>query len=139
LGGAIGRQGNYSRANACIQESIEIARQIGTPWHINGALVESGELHLRYQQLNAAMAAFSEVLTSMSNSEQDPQWIARSQYGLAQIAALRGHIIEARRLGMDSAAILETMGHHKSGEVRHWLDSLTGKKDVSDDHPSVKT
>lgn len=128
LGGAIGRQGNYSRANAYVQESVEVARQIGTPWHINGALVEWGELHLRYQQLDAAAAAFSEVPTSMSDSEQDPQWIARSQYGLAQIAALRGDITEARRLGTNSVTILETIGHHKAGEVRHWLDSLTGKE-----------
>ena len=62
---------------------------------------------------------FSEVLTLTSDSRQDPQLIARAQYGLAQIAALRGDITEARRLGTDSAAYLKPWAITKPKKLEH--------------------
>lgn len=103
---------------------MELARHLGSPWLIGNILKHWGEIHLKYQQLDAAAAAFHEVLTLTSGSRQDPQLIVWAQYGLAKIAALRGDFMEARRLGTDTLAILEAMGHHQTKEIRAWLHSL---------------
>jgi tetratricopeptide (TPR) repeat protein/transcriptional regulator with XRE-family HTH domain len=125
LGGAIGQQGDYDRANACFQEGIEVARQLGSPWLISAILRDWGDIHLKYQQLDAAAAAFNEVLTLTNSPGQDPYLIAQAEHGLAQIAALRGDLIEAHRLGTDSMKRFETLGHSKANEIRNWLQSLT--------------
>ncbi len=124
LSKAIGLQGDYDRANVYLQESMELARHLGSPWLIGNIFKHWGEIHLKYQQLDAAASAFHEVLTLTSGSRQDPQLISWAQYGLAKIAALRGDFMEARRLGTDTMAILEAMGHHKAKEIREWLHSL---------------
>jgi tetratricopeptide (TPR) repeat protein len=124
LSKAVGLQGDYPRANAYLQESIVLARHLGSPWLIGNVLKHWGEIHLKHQQLDAAIAAFQEVLTLTSGSRQDPQLIVWAEYGLARIAALRGNVSEARRLGTDCMAIFEAIGHHKAREVREWLLSL---------------
>ncbi len=132
LGKAIGQQGNYNRANACFQESIALARHQGASWYMGAALIYWGELHLKYQQLEAATVAFRKVISLNSEPEQrDLQLIAWAYYGLAQIAALHGEITEARCLGTDSLIALETIGDLKAEEVRHWLNSLPKKEDAS--------
>jgi tetratricopeptide (TPR) repeat protein/transcriptional regulator with XRE-family HTH domain len=132
LGKAIGQQGDYNRANACFQESIELARHQGASWYMGAALIYWGELHLKYQQLEAAAVAFRKVISLNSEPEQrDLQLIAWAYYGLAQIAALHGEITEARCLGTDSLIALETIGDLKAEEVRHWLNSLPKKEDAS--------
>jgi tetratricopeptide (TPR) repeat protein len=132
LGKAIGQQGNYSRANACFQESIELARRQGASWYMGAALIYWGELHLKYQQLEAATIAFRKVISLNSEPEQrDLQLVAWAYYGLAQIAALYGEMNEARCLGTDSLLALETIGDHKAKEVRQWLHSLPKKEDAS--------
>ncbi len=127
LGGAIGQQGDYSRANACFEEGVEVARHVGSPWLISAVLRDWGDIHLKYQQLDAAAAALNEVLTLTNSSGQDPYLIAQAEYGLAQIAALRGDISEARRLGTASMKTFEDLGHSKADEVSNWLQSLTEK------------
>jgi tetratricopeptide (TPR) repeat protein/transcriptional regulator with XRE-family HTH domain len=124
LGSAIGYQGDYERANACFQEGVEVSRHLGSPWLISSVLRDWGEIHLKYRQLDAATAAFQEVLALTSGSGQDPYLIAQAHYGLAQIAALRGDITEARCLGTKSLTAFEALGHHKAREVRKWLQSL---------------
>jgi len=132
LGKAIGEQGNYSRANACFQESIELARRQGASWYMGAALIYWGELHFKYQQLEAAVIAFRKVISLNSEPEQrDLQLVAWAYYGLAQIAALHGEMNEARCLGTDSLLALETIGDHKTKEVRQWLNSLPKKEDAS--------
>ena len=79
-----------------------VARQLGSPWLISSVLRDWGDIHLKYQQLDAATAAFSEVLSLTNSPGQDPYLIAQATYGLAQIAALREDITEAHRLGTDS-------------------------------------
>jgi tetratricopeptide (TPR) repeat protein/transcriptional regulator with XRE-family HTH domain len=139
LGGAIGYQGDYERANACFEEGVEVARHLGSPWLISSVLRDWGEIHLKYHQLDAATAAFQEVLTLTSDSGRDPYLIAQAHYGLAQIAALRGDITEARRLGTDSLSTFEALGHRKAEEVKVWMHSLLGKDDVSSGPPSVES
>jgi tetratricopeptide (TPR) repeat protein len=124
LGNAVGQQGDYNRANAYLQESVELARRQGALWDLGFTLATWGEIHLQYQQVEAATSAFDEVLALNNDAERDPHLLARAQYGLAQILALRGEISEARRLGQESLVTLEALKHFKAGEVRQWLHSL---------------
>ena len=132
LGKAVGEQGDYHRANACFEESIELTRRQGASWYMGAALIYWGELHLKYQQLEAANIAFRKVISLNSGPKQrDLQLIAWAYYGLAQSAALHGDITEARSLGTDSLIALETIGDSKAEEVRFWLNSLPKKEDAS--------
>ncbi len=70
LGKAVGEQGDYYRANACFEESIELARRQGASWYMGAALIYWGELHLEYQQLEAANIAFRKVISLNSGPEQ---------------------------------------------------------------------
>jgi len=134
LGSALGGQGNseaqqsafqyYEQANAYFQESLDLARSQGSPWYISKTLAEWGEIHLKYQQLNAAAATFQEVLISERNTGGDPELLARARYGLARVAAYRGKTSEAARLGLESETQFEKIGHYKAREVRNWLLSL---------------
>jgi tetratricopeptide (TPR) repeat protein/transcriptional regulator with XRE-family HTH domain len=132
LGKAVGEQGDYYRANACFEESIELTRRQGASWYMGAALIYWGELHLKYQQLEAANIAFRKVISLNSGPEQrDLQLIAWAYYGLAQSAALYDDIAGARSLGTDSLIALETIGDSKAEEVRFWLNSLSKKEDAS--------
>jgi tetratricopeptide (TPR) repeat protein len=122
LGKAIEQQGDYHRANACFEESFELARRQGASWYMGAALIYWGELHLKYHQLNAAAIAYHKVISLNSGPERDLRLIALAYYGQARIAALYGDFNEARRLGMDSLLVLETIGDHKAKEVRQWLN-----------------
>jgi tetratricopeptide (TPR) repeat protein len=128
LGATLGNQGDYHQAKACLQETVELARSLRDPRLISGTLVKWGELHLTYQQLDAAAAAFHEVLTLNSQSDRDPDLIAHARYGLAQIVALCGDITKAQLLCEESLTVLETLGHHKAEEVKLWLCLLSGKE-----------
>lgn len=127
LGRAIGQQGDYSRANACFQEGIEVARSMGSPWLISSVLRDWGDIHLKFAQLDAAAAAFNEVLSLTNSPGQDPYLIAQAAHGLAQIAALHGDITEAHRLAIDSMKAFEALGHSKAKEISVWLQSLAEK------------
>jgi tetratricopeptide (TPR) repeat protein len=133
LGATIGGQGDYSRANSYLHESVELARRHGSAWEITAALTVWGLLHLKYQQLNAATAAFDKVLTHENSMKQDPQFIAVAQYGLAQVAAQRGDVREARRLGKECLAKFEAIQHYWAAKVKDWLHSLPENEDASDE------
>ncbi len=158
LGYAIGQQREtYHRANTYFQECLEIIQQLrrDSALHlsrlIDAMYVFWGEIHLKYQYLDAATSAFAEVLQSADESEQatvgtgsaqgtiptaapvrlptptgqDPGLRAQAQYGLARIAALRGATAEAYHLGEECATTLERLGHSKAREVRQWLTTIS--------------
>ena len=125
LGGALGGQGNYEQANAAFQGSLDLAHSQSSPPHISKTLVEWGEVHLKFRQLDAADAAFQEVLIYGRTPEVDPEALACALYGLARVAALRSNIAEATRLGQESAMQFEKIEYYKAREVREWLLSLS--------------
>jgi tetratricopeptide (TPR) repeat protein len=159
LGFAIGQQGDtYQRANACFQECLEIAQQLrhggglSLPALRLSRLISTmyllwGEIHFKYQNLDAAASAFGEVLRSTDESEQEQyeqgesglgQAVALTAvmeldcglkalalYGLARIAGIRGRTADARRLGRECTTILESLGHNKAREVRQWLTTIS--------------
>jgi transcriptional regulator with XRE-family HTH domain len=86
-------------------------------------------------ELIQAAAAFHKILTA----NRDPQMTAVAQYGLAQVAALRGDVREARRLGEESLAGFEAIEHYWAEKARDLLHSLPEKEDASDETPSAKS
>jgi tetratricopeptide (TPR) repeat protein len=124
LGVTVGVQGDYAQANVLMQQGIELARARNSQWYLIAGLTYWGVLHLKYQQIDAAEAAFEEVLAIDEQKRQDPQLVAECRYGLATIAAMRGDVQRARRLGEESLATFEATKHYMVGEVRQWLQGL---------------
>ncbi len=139
LGITVGMQGDYEQANLYLQESVEIARRQHAPWHVITALTCWGLLHLRYQHIDEAAAAFQEVLAIDKNSQQDPQMVASARYQLATILARRGESAEAYRLGQESLVQFEATRNYMAGEVRRWLQGLVEKEpQLGADHPDSR-
>jgi tetratricopeptide (TPR) repeat protein len=124
LGSALGQQGDYERANRYFQESLALAHTIGSPWSIYSVLMDWGEVHLKYQQLSAAAAAFRAVLSQEKSPTGEPELIASAKYGMGRVAALRGEIGEAMQLAQESEAHFASLGHHKAAIVREWWQGL---------------
>ena len=122
LGWVAGEQGNDAQAEAYIQEGVALARQINYHWLLSALLNEQGELHLKQQRYEAAGRDFREMRDIAS--EGDPEYLGLACYGLARIEASQGNLSEARRLGQESLAILEKIGHFKAPEVKEWLNML---------------
>lgn len=118
------KQGRYAEAEAHLIEALNTARQLGIPQITCNILNEFGNLSLSQRYLKAAESYFNEVLVVASEEDRDE--VALAMYGLAQIAAFRGTINEAQRLGEDSLSRLESMGHRSTSEVRNWLETLAG-------------
>ncbi len=139
LGVTIGIQGDYEQANLYLQESLEIARSQKAPWHAITALTCWGMLHLEYQHIDAAVAAFQEVLAVDKKSKQDPLMVASARYRLAIIMAQRGEVAEAYRLGQESLVQYEATKNYMADEVRQWLQGLMAKDpQLGADHPDTR-
>jgi tetratricopeptide (TPR) repeat protein len=121
LGSVRGACGDYAGASTCFQESLELARSIGALWYISNVLTEWGNVHLKFQHIDEAFAAFQEVMNSENLAETEPVMVGLACYGLARVAALRGEHAEARRLGQQSLEQFEAIQHHKAREVAAWL------------------
>jgi tetratricopeptide (TPR) repeat protein len=118
----IRKQGDYAQAEGYFQESLALARQLGVPEITSTVLYEYGNLYLDRQQAKIAEANFLEILSTVSEGDQDLKALA--QYGLARSALIQGNTNEAWKLGDMSVTTLEEIGHRHAQEVRAWLDSI---------------
>ncbi len=124
LASTIRKQGRFEEAEAHLREALMIAKQLGIPQITCNILNECGDLSLSQNRLDTAETYFNEVLITAPEGDQDVTALAR--YGLAQVAATRGIILKARKLGGESLTSLEAMGHRSASEVRDWLENLIG-------------
>lgn len=126
LGEAVGYQGDEGRARAYFEESLRLARQFQAISGLSEVLVCWGDVHLHFQRLEEAEAAYQELLSLQASGELSPQTKARARYGLARVAGQRGEMSLARRLGQESLAAYEALGHHQAAaEVNHWMHTLS--------------
>jgi len=72
------------------------------------------------QLFDKARAAFQEML-AIETGGANQRAIGEALYGLARAAAAQGDMVEARRLGEESAGILEKIGHLTAPEIKQWL------------------
>ncbi len=121
------KQGKDTQASSYLRESLNLAQQIARPRIICICFYEYGNLYLQQKQIEAAADAFNEMLLSIP--EGDQELLALAQYGLARVAANKGNLPEAQKVGKESADILAAMGHRNAQEVRSWLDSIKVKQD----------
>ena len=124
LGLTTRKQGNYLQAEVFLQDGLTSARQLGIPQMASNALYEYGNLRLDQQRIAEAEATFREMLDATPEECQD--LVALARYGLARSAAERGDMGEARKLGEESAAILESLGHRNAQEVKDWVGGIGG-------------
>jgi len=122
MGLTLRKQGNYRKAEDYLQESLALARQLGRPDMISHALYEYGNLCLNQQRVEKGEASFREMLTTVSEGDDD--LLALANYGLARTVAVKGDLLEARKLGEMSVMTLEGMGHRNANEVRDWLNII---------------
>jgi tetratricopeptide (TPR) repeat protein len=122
LGLTIRKQGYYEQATEYLQESLKLAYQINIPQITAHVLYEYGNLSLDQQQLKTAKKTFQAMLTTAPKGSRD--LMALAQYGLARTIAAQGDIHEAQRVGTESVATLQEMGHRNAKEVNDWLKSL---------------
>lgn len=123
LGSNAQKQKKYIMAKDYLHEALELARLLGIPNIICNALYELGNLSLSLQNLQLAKAYYLEILITAPEGGQELKALA--QYGLAQIYAMQNAIYEALKLGEESMAMLESIGHRGAKDVHIWLDSLT--------------
>jgi len=126
LGQAVGYQGDEGRVRACFEESLRLARQLQAIRPLTDVLAPWGDVCLHFQRLEEAEAAYQEVLSLAVSGELDARTKARARYGLARVAGQRGEMSLARRLGQESLAAYEALGHHQmAAEVTHWMHTLS--------------
>jgi hypothetical protein len=95
---------------------------LSVPQIIANVLYEMGDFCLEQLQVEKAESIFREMLTTLREGDQD--LIALAQFGLAQVAAARGDVLQARRLAETSLGALRTREHRNASEVQDWLDTL---------------
>ena len=120
LGALYAYRGEYERANACLEDAVRLARQEKSAWLLSNALGMWGNIHLQFQNLDAATSMYQEMFTL----NVDPQLVALALYGLARVAAQRGEMSRAQQLGQESLAAFEALKHGSADEVRQWLQHL---------------
>jgi tetratricopeptide (TPR) repeat protein/transcriptional regulator with XRE-family HTH domain len=126
LGETVGYQGDEERACTYFEESLRLAQQAQAIWVLSAVLVRWGDVHLHFQRLEEAEAAYQEALSLEASGELDARTKARVRSGLARLAAQRGELSLARRLGQESLAAYEALGHQQAAaEVAHWMYTLS--------------
>ena len=114
------------RARAYFEESLRLARQAQTIRQLSEVLVRWGEVCLHFLRLEEAEAAYQELLSLQTSGELDAQTKARARYGLARVAAQRGKLPLALRLGQESLEAYKALGHQQaSAEVADFMHTLS--------------
>ncbi len=127
LGQVAFHRSDYAQATICYEQGLQLARQLGDDERISTLLCYLGKNVSLYQgNYILAEALYQEGLTIARQSGHH-EAIAVAQYDLAQVAALRGDVREARRLGEECLAGFEAIEHYWAEKVRDWLNSLPDK------------
>ncbi len=127
LGQVAFHRSDFAQATICYEQGLQLARQLGDDERISTLLCYLGKNVSLYQgNYILAKALYQEGLTIARQSGHHES-IAVAQYDLAQVAALRGDMREARRLGEECLAGFEAIEHHWAEKVRDWLHSLSDK------------
>lgn len=123
LGQTARKRRDFNEAKKYLEESMAIAHQINRPQLLSEILYIFGDLYLHLQQPRIAEETFLEMLKVIPEGSQD--LVALAQYGLARAVAIQNRVREARELGESSLAIMNTLNHRTTNEVREWLKFLT--------------
>jgi tetratricopeptide (TPR) repeat protein len=126
LGQAAMLRGQFRQANIHYQESLALARELSFLEDLGMILNQAGECFLAQDANREAAVCFEEAL-AIGRDSNLPRVLAMSLFGQARVAAARGNMAEARRLGQESHQLLQASGHKKANEVWWWLQELPGR------------
>jgi tetratricopeptide (TPR) repeat protein len=115
-------QKDIVQAEQWLQKGQQLARQLQLRPLLCRILYQWGILTLQRGQLEEATASFEEILETAS---EDARLVrAQAQYGLAQVAAIQGQIMQARQHATQALSTLEAIRHRETIQVRSWLEGL---------------
>ncbi len=126
LGYVAVKRGVFSKAEFHYQASLALARTMNFPEDLSVILNQMGECYWAQQDFIQAATYFNEAQEVAMGANLQRE-IALSLYGLARLAAQRGNVVEARRLGHESQQILQGLKHRQANEVWWWLKELPGE------------
>jgi tetratricopeptide (TPR) repeat protein/transcriptional regulator with XRE-family HTH domain len=119
---ALEQNPDASQVTTYLEEALSLARQLNQTRLLGQVLFVQGELFLKQQRIEQAAAIYREILAQGKTMPQI--WQAVAQFGLARVAAAQGHTHQARQLGVQARASLETAWASYMGKVDAWLHSL---------------
>lgn len=118
-------RGQFRSANTHYREALTLARKSGFPEDLGMILNQAGDCYLLQDAYQEAVVCYTEAL-EIANIGNFNRVGPLSEFGLAKVAAARGNVAEARRLGQQSREQLAAIGHQKANEVWWWLQELPG-------------
>ncbi len=113
--------GNYTRASACLEESIRISRQSGVARALGMAQMGFAFIALSQRDYAAARALFEKGLESFSRLG-DKHFANTMKSGLADVARREGNYTEAAALYHECLAVWREFGHR--GAIARCLECL---------------
>jgi tetratricopeptide (TPR) repeat protein/transcriptional regulator with XRE-family HTH domain len=122
------RQGKREEAEVWLTEGVNLACALLDRWRLSALLSIWGQLELARHDWGAAQRAFEEAL-KLAGQVESPERAGAACYGLAQVAAERGHLEEARQQAQESLQIFNQIGYYQAAEVQCWLEELADKSE----------
>lgn len=123
-GGLYTYQGLIERAVECIQHSLTLREQLGTPQAIAHSLSYLGRVYLHTGEYDRGLDVFQQSLT-LREQLQHPQTIAHSLFYLGRTYYLKGDLNHAINFIQKSLAIREKLGiQHEIVESLIWIGSV---------------
>ena len=114
---ALRQQGQWAAAHESYQQSLVIARELGTPWEIGTALREIGLAECDEGHCDLALKHLAEAMTVLHGLGDRPG-VIESLEGLAALAAATAAPRRAARLWGAADALQQAMGGTKSVNQR---------------------
>lgn len=126
LGRAAVLRGEHRQANGHYREALALVQELNFLEDHGMILNQAGDCYLA-QDLYAEAEAFYEEARQIAQGANLTRVLPMSLFGLAQVAARRGNVAEAYRLGKESRELLLQKGHQKAEDVWWWLRELPGE------------
>ena len=123
LGVCLNRRGTLAEAEEKLIESLTIAREIRNTRYIIVALCGLGQLYLKQNKSDLTPDILQEAL-ELAEDNKAPELEAETLYLMSQLAQSQGNDDEAIRLGRESLAIFDKIGHYQADEVKQYLENM---------------
>lgn len=125
------RQERREEAEAWLTEGVNIACSLLDRWRLSALLSIWGRLELVRSDWEAAQRAF-EGAVKLASQVESPEREGAARFGLAQLAAERGRLKEARQQAQKSLLLFEQIGYYQTAEVRRWLEDFLLRENTID-------
>jgi tetratricopeptide (TPR) repeat protein len=124
LGRALLSQGEMARAKQRLDQALQEAHDMKSPWFVAVVSNLLGEWYLKEgRSLGEAYGSFNEVRV-LGESTDISEHRAATLFGLARVAVLQGDLAAAHTHAQESLMLYTDMRHVMAAEVQRWLDTL---------------